>query len=216
MTNVRVSCVRRAERAYAASEFNLVNEEVRVFAERVQDVAGRRWFIERRYSPWRLVVRPDAVLHGKYPSRTLTLPPRVPAPPRRRSRKENLGLAGVVVVSLPEAILMAVVVSVLFALVVPFTVAEVIVRAVASAGLAVLRAAGLARHRIDVVSRTGLLVHSETVLLVRGRRRARLVVGELWDERDTATRPFRPECVPADVTVRSHRSVWQSSAEWVT
>jgi hypothetical protein len=187
-----------------------------MFAERVQDMAGRRSFIERRYSPWRLVVRPDAVLYGRYPRRTLALPPRDPAPPRRsKSRKENVALAALLALSLPEAVMCAVIISVLFACVVPFTVAEVVVRAVASLGLAAVRAAGLARHRVDVVSRTGILLHSETVLLVRGGRRARRLVGELWDERDTATRTFQPGCVPADVVVRRHRTVWQSSAEWV-
>jgi hypothetical protein len=180
-------------------------------------MAGRRWFIERRYSPWRLVVRPDALLYGRYPRRTLTLPPRDPAPPRRsQSRRENVVVAAWTALSLPQIFVRAVVVSVLFACAVPCTVAEVVVRAVVSLGLAALRAAGLARHRVDVVARTGLLLHSETVLLVRGGRRARRLVGELWAERDTATRAFRPGCVPADVVVRSHRTVWQSSAEWVT
>jgi hypothetical protein len=40
-------------------------------------------------------------------------------------------------------------------------------------------------------------------------------VEELAADRYAAQRPFRPTNLPAGVTVRSHRSIWQPPDKWV-
>ncbi|MGB3439391.1 MAG: hypothetical protein WBA97_11630 [Actinophytocola sp.] len=186
----------------------------------VLDARGLRWTIERRGTPWRRAVRPVSLVAGRYPRHTLDWPVEEPPDEPRERTRLSRGEKAIVVALAPLAIfdaLKAVVGYVIGGLLaLPVVVLELALLAVAAAGLAPLRAVGLVRYRVDVTCRTGRYLHAETVLLVRGRRRARQLAHELAAGRQGARKSFWPTRLPDDVTVRAHRSIWQSSAEWVT
>ena len=97
----------------------------------------------------------------------------------------------------------------------PLLALELALLGIAGMCLGLVRAAGLARQRVDVTCWSGHHLHSETVLLMHGRRRARQLVEQVAAERSAAPRSFEPSKLPADVTVRSHRSIWQAPDKWI-
>jgi hypothetical protein len=183
----------------------------------VLDGRGMRWTIERRFAPWRRVVRPVSLVTGRYPSDVPVWPvEEPPAQPRGRlSRREKAVVAALAPLALLDVLrtVAAYVFGGLLAL--PVVALELVVLGAAGSVLGLLRLAGLARYRVEVTCRTGHLLHAETVLLVRGRRRARQLVEELAARRRGATRSFWPTRLAAGVSVRSHRSIWQASANWI-
>lgn len=178
---------------------------------RVRDAKGRAWTVTPRFSPWRRVVRPMAYMLGRNPRRELSTPPPPPPAPERKTVGDRVIEVLLAPLTYQEAIGPALVWLVLS----PVILAELAALGVVGAGLAVARTTGLARYRVDLVACTSELLHSESTFLVRGRERARELVIELAEERTGAERSFHPGGLPEDVTVRSHRSIWQSSAEWV-
>lgn len=177
---------------------------------RVRDAKGRTWTVRTRFSPWRRVVRVWSHMTGRNARRELSMPPRLPPPGPEKTAGDRV----MEILLLPFACYEAIGPALVWLLVLPVTLAELAVLGVAGAGLAVARLTGLARYRVDVVAHTGFLLHSETTLLVRGRGRARELVAEVGRERAGAGRSFHPGELPGDVTVRTHRSVWQASTEW--
>ena len=176
----------------------------------VRDAKGRRWTVRLRFSPWRRVVRPMAYMLGLNPRRELSTPP--PPPPEE---KKTVGDRVMEVLLAPIAYHEAIGPALLWLIASPVIAAELVALGIGGAGLAAARAVGLARYRVEVIAHTRPALHSETVLLVRGRDRAAELVSQLAADRDGAERSFHPDDLPDDVAVRSHRSIWQSSAEWV-
>lgn len=179
---------------------------------RVLDAKGRTWAVGLRFSPWRRVVRPMAYMLGRNPRRELSVPP--PKPPEQE--KKTVTDRVIEVLLAPIVYAEAIGPAIVWLLASPVIAVELLALGVGGAGLAVARALGLARYRVDVEARTGDLLHSETTLLVRGRGNAADLVTAVAAERTGAEQSFHPNVLPDDVTVRSHRSVWQSSADWVT
>ncbi|GAB1508620.1 hypothetical protein [Actinophytocola sp. KF-1] len=177
---------------------------------RVRDAKGRQWSVGLRFSPWRRVVRPMAYMLGRNPRRELSTPPAAP-PERKKSTADRV----VEVLAAPIVYSEAIGPAIVWLLASPLIAAELVALGAGGAGLAVARALGMARYRVEVVAHTGFLLHSETALLVRGRARAGELVARLAEDRAGAGSSFHPDGLPADVTVRAHRSIWQSSAEWV-
>jgi hypothetical protein len=178
---------------------------------RVRDANGRHWTVDPRFSPWRRVVRPMAYMLGLNPRRALSTPPPPPPP----AAEKTVGDRVIEVLLAPIAYHEAIGPALLWLIASPVIAVELVALGVGGAGLAVARAAGLARYRVEVICHTRPALHSETVLLVRGRQRATELVAGLAADRDGAERSFHPGGLPAGVTVRAHRSIWQSSAEWV-
>jgi len=185
---------------------------------RVRDAKGRTWTVERRFSPWRRVVRPTAYLFRNNPGRKLSTPPPPVDEPPKETKTAGDRLIDVLLAPLvyQEAIVVLVGRGLVCLPALPFVLAELVALGVAGAVLSVVRATGGAPYRVDLIAHTGHELHSETTLLVRGRDRARELVAELADDRTGAERAFHPDTLPADVTGHTHRSVWQSSAEWVS
>jgi hypothetical protein len=177
---------------------------------RVRDAKGRQWTVGPRFSPWRRVVRPMAYLLGLNPRRELSTPP--PPPPEE---KKTAGDRVIEVLLAPITYSEAMGPALLWLVASPVIAVELVALGIGGAVLAVARATGRARYRVEVIAHTRPALHSETVLLVRGRHRAAELMTELAADRAGAERSFHPDGLPDDVTVRSHRSVWQSSAEWV-
>jgi hypothetical protein len=174
----------------------------------VRDAKGRQWTVRKRFSPWRRVVRPMAYMLGLNARRELSLPP-PPLPKEKKTVADRV----IEVLLAPLAYHEAIGPALVWLLVSPVIAVELAALGVGGGILAVLRAAGLARYRVEVIAHTRPALHSETVLLVRGR--AAELVTELAESLAGAERSFHPGGLPDDVTVRSHRSIWQSSAEWV-
>jgi hypothetical protein len=191
-----------------------------MFAEHVLDAKGHRWTIERRFTPWYRLVRPVAYIMDKYPDLALTPPPGsapeqpLASPPPQWSRGEKIAFAVIAAVFAPYVVGQVLMMLIAWILVWPVAALELSLVAVTGSCLELLRAVRLVRHRVDVTCWTGPRLHSETILLVRGSRRARQLVAALAAERFDAPRSFRPTALPADVTVRLHRSIWQASGEW--
>lgn len=183
---------------------------------RVQDAKGRTWFVGLRFSPWRRVVRPMAYMLGRNPRRELSIPPPKPPEPEKKTVADRV----IEVLLAPFVYAEAIGPAIVWLLASPVIAVELAALGIGGAGLSVARAMGMARYRVDVVARTGDQLHSETELLIRGRGNAADLVTEVAEERTGAEQSFHPDGLPDvvrdDVTVRSHRSVWQSSAEWVT
>lgn len=179
---------------------------------RVLDAKGRQWSIGLRFSPWRRVVRPMAYMLGRNPRRELSIPPPSSQVPEKKTAVDRV----IEVLLAPIVYSEAIGPGIVWLLASPVIVVELAALGVVGAGLAVTRATGRARYRVDVVAHTGDLLHSETTLLIRGRGNAADLVTEVAEERTGAEQSFQPDGLPADVTVRSHRSIWQSSADWVT
>ena len=177
----------------------------------VRDAKGRQWTVGPRFSPWRRVVRPMAYMLGLNPRRELSIPPPPPPPAEKKTVADRVIEILLAPLTYQEAIGPALV----WLLVSPVIAVEVLALGVGGAGLAAARSMGLARYRVEVIAHTRPELHSETVLLVRGRARATELVTELAEALAGADRSFHPGGLPDDVTVRSHRSIWQSSAEWV-
>lgn len=190
-----------------------------MFAKRVLDSKGREWAIEKRCTPWHRLVRPVDLITESYPHRRLTAPEAQPAEssPADPSPREpwSLGLKVAAVVLTPLVVVESIGVLFLPIFMFPFVTLELALLGIAGFCLWLARAAGLARQRVDVTCWTGRHLHSETVLLVHGQRRARQLVEELVADRFAAQRPFSPTKLPADVTVRSQRSIWQSPDKWI-
>lgn len=178
----------------------------------VRDAKGRQWTVGLRFSPWRRVVRPMAYLLGLNPRRELSTPP----PPPPAEEKKTVADRVIEVLLAPLAYQEAIGPALVWLLVSPVIAVELVALGVGGAVLAAARSTGLARYRVEVVAHSRPALHSETVLLVRGWARAAELVTELAEDRDGADRSFHPNVLPDDVTVRSHRSIWQSSAEWVS
>jgi hypothetical protein len=178
---------------------------------KVRDAKGRRWTVGPRFSPWRRVVRPMAYMLGLNPRRELSTPP--PAPPEE---KKTVGDRVMEILLAPIVYHEAIGPALLWLVASPVIAVELIALGIGGAGLAAARTVGLARYRVEVIAHTWPALHSETVLLVRGRERAAELVTEVAERLDGADRSFHPDVLPEDVTVHSHRSIWQSSAEWVT
>jgi hypothetical protein len=183
---------------------------------RVLDAKGRTWFVGLRFSPWRRVVRPMAYMLGRNPRRELSTPPPKPPEPEKKTVADRV----IEVLLAPIVYAEAIGPAIVWLLASPVIVVELAALGIGGAGLSVARAMGMARYRVDVVARTGDLLHSETELLIRGRGNAADLVTKVAEERTGAEQSFHPDGLPDvvrdDVTVRAHRSVWQSSAEWVT
>jgi hypothetical protein len=177
----------------------------------VRDAKGRQWTVGLRFAPWRRVVRPMAYMLGLNPRRELSLPPPPPPPEEKKTVVDRV----IEVLLAPFTYQEAIGPALVWLLVSPVIAVEVLALGVGGAVLAAARAMGLARYRVEVVAHTHPALHSETVLLVRGRARAVALVTELAEALAGADRSFHPGGLPDDVTVRSHRSIWQSSAEWV-
>jgi hypothetical protein len=160
---------------------------------KITDAKGREWTVERRFAPWRRVLRLFALAAGRYNR----------WPPRDGSRG-YLDAEGQLVVFV-YGVLLGVILL-------PVTLLELLALAVAGWVLAGLRAAGRARYRIDVIGYDGGHVYSATVLLTKDPDR---LVEALTTQRRGAEHAFRPAGLPDGVEVRSHRSLWQSTAEWV-
>lgn len=176
----------------------------------VRDAKGRQWTVGTRFSPWRRVVRPMAYMLGLNPRRELSIPPPAPPPAEKKTVADRVIEVLLAPLTYQEAIGPALV----WLLVSPVIAVELVALGVGGAVLAVARSMGLARYRVEVIAHTRPALHSETVLLVRGR--ASELVTELASALAGAERSFHPNGLPDDVTVRSHRSIWQSSAEWVS
>lgn len=185
-----------------------------MFAERVPDAKGREWTVEKRYTPWQRLVQPVALITESYPHHDLAWPETQPAEPSPREPRSpgSMVAAGVL---MPLLMVESIGMLLLPIIMLPFVALELALLGVAGFCLGLARAAGLARQRVDVTCWTGHRLHSETVLLVHGRRRARQLVGKLATERYDAQRPFWPHKLPADVTVRSHRSIWHAPDKWI-
>lgn len=182
---------------------------------RVRDAKGRQWSIGPRFSPWRRVVRPMAYMLDRNPRRELSIPPPKPPEPEKKTTADRV----IEVLLAPIAYSEAIGPAIVWLLASPVIAVELAALGIGGAGLSVARAAGLARYRVDVVAHTDELLHSETTLLIRGRGNTADLVTEVAEERAGAEQSFHPDGLPAEiideVTVRSHRSVWQSSADWV-
>jgi hypothetical protein len=177
----------------------------------VRDAKGRQWTVGLRFSPWRRVVRPMAYMLGLNPRRELSTPPPPPPP----EEKKTVGDRVIEVLLAPLAYHEAIGPALVWLLVSPVIAVELVALGVGGAVLAAARSMGFARYRVEVVAHTRPALHSETVLLVRGQARAAELVTELAEDLAGADRSFHPDGLPDDVTVHSHRSIWQSSAEWV-
>ncbi|TDV41419.1 hypothetical protein [Actinophytocola oryzae] len=164
---------------------------------RFTDAKGREWTVEWRFAPWRRVLRFFALAAGRY--RYGRWP--------HGDGTSSLDAEGSLVVLLYGSLL-GIVLS-------PLTLLELLAQLTSGAVLAALRAAGLARYRVDVRALSDHYLHSETVLYVRGGDRAGWLTSAIGDERQGAEQAFRPDWLPDDVEVRTHRSLWQSTAEWV-
>lgn len=164
----------------------------------VADEAGRRWRITAPVLPWRSWI----VRKLRRDEELVPVPKRdFPAETRTDWVEVVLGL-----VFRPDIVLGGILLS-------PFLLAELVVRLVIAGPLWVARRLGWARGKVEVVGHTGGLRHSHTVLLVRGPTAG--VVEEIAADRTGATRSFHPSALTAPVEVRSHRSIWQASSEWV-
>jgi len=150
------------------------------------------WVVVRRFAPWRRVLRLFAWAVGRYRHRQWP----------RSDKPSSLDAEGELV-ALVYKVLLAVILL-------PLTLLELLAWAVAGGVLAALRAAGLARYRVDVLGYKGDQLYSETVLLTH-----KGLVDTIRHERRNAQHAFRPDWLPEDVQVRSHRSLWQASSEWV-
>lgn len=184
-----------------------------MYAERVIDAKGNQWTIEQRWTPWRRRVRMEFLFDPR-PER-LALPEAQAAeqPPREswsRGRQVALGVA-----LTPLVVFDGVGLVVVSVFVVPVAALELVLLGIVGLCLGLVRATGLVRQRVEITCRTGHLLHSRTVLLVHGHRRARRLVDELAMERYEAKRPLSPTTLPADVSVRAHRSIWNSPETWI-
>jgi hypothetical protein len=157
-----------------------------------------------------------AYMLGLNPRRELSIPPPKSPEPEKKTVADRV----IEVLLAPIVYAEAIGPAIVWLLASPVIAVELLALGVGGAGLSVARGLGLARYRVDVIAHTGELLHSETTLLIRGRGNAADLVTEVAEERTGAEQSFHPDGLPdlvrADVTVRSHRSVWQSSAEWVT
>jgi hypothetical protein len=164
----------------------------------VLDAKERKWAVTLRFMPWRRVLRLFALATGRY---------RYGHWPPRPGSGSYLDAEGALVVALFGLVLAVVLL--------PLTLLELLAQVVGGAVLAALRASGWVRYRVDVLGYEGDYLQSKTVLLVRGGRRARRLVDTVTDERRGAEHAYRPGGLPEGVEVREHRSMWQSSGDWV-
>ncbi|MFL6124948.1 hypothetical protein [Actinophytocola sp.] len=159
----------------------------------------REWTVVRRLAPWRRVFRLFAWALGRYRHRQW---PRDPS----RDGQSSLDAEGELVAFVYK--------SLLAVLLLPLTVLELLAWAAAGGVLSLLRKWGLVRYRLDVLGYKEDKLYSETVLLVRGKRLPWLL-DALKGDRRVNEHAFRPNWLPDDIEVRTHRSLWQSTGEWV-
>lgn len=155
----------------------------------------REWAVVRRFGPWRRVFRLFAWALGRYRHRQWS-----------RETQSSLDAEGQLV-ALVYKLLLAVILL-------PLTVLELLAWAVAGGVLAALRKTGPARYRVDVLGYQKDRLYSETVLLVQ-KKRLRWLLDALNGDRRANEHAFRPDWLPDDIEVRTHRSLWQSTGEWV-
>lgn len=165
---------------------------------KISDDAGRRWRITAPFLPWRSwfvrMIKRDEKL--------------VPVPGPDYPTKDRTDWVEVVLGLMfrPDVLLGGILLS-------PFLLAELVLRLLIALPLSAARRLGWARGKVEVIGHTAGLRHSYTVLLTRAP--AADVVAEIAAERAAATRSFHPSVLDSPVEVRSHRSIWQASSEWV-